>query len=108
TYDTLGTKIFLRDLGTEGQGLPQYPDKKMYNLVQIAVPFGGGIRLRLSDNVHISYEIGLRKLFTDYIDDVSTTYADEAILASRRGQRAVGIAFRGDELKDLQLDYPRE
>lgn len=106
TFDTTGRKVFLRDLGTEGQGLPQYPDRKKYNLVQVAIPFGVGVRFRITDNTYLGYEIGLRKLFTDYLDDVSISYADELALLSGRGPRSVDLAFRGDELKDRQLQYP--
>ncbi len=83
TFDTTGSKVYLRNLGTEGQGLNIYPDRKPYSLGQVAIPFGGGIRFRVTDNVYLGYEIGLRKVFTDYLDDVSTTYADQA--APRRG-----------------------
>jgi len=106
TYDTLGNKINLQPLGTEGQGLSLFPDRKPYNLTQIAVPFGAGLKLRVSDNVVLSYEIGLRKLFTDYLDDVSTTYVDGVALGQARGSKAVGIAYRGDELKGGDQVYP--
>ena len=106
THDTLGNKIYLRPLSTEGQGLAAYPDKKPYKLTQFAIPFGGGIKIRLSDNVIIAYEIGLRKLNTDYLDDVSTSYVDETLLLAERGPRAVEISYRGDELKNGDPNYP--
>lgn len=105
THDQAGNKVFLRNLGTEGQGLAQYPDRKRYLLVQYSLPFGGGIRLRVTDNAWLGYEIGLRKTFTDYLDDVSTTYVDQTLLAAARGQKAVELAFRTDELKADAL-YP--
>jgi hypothetical protein len=106
TYDTLGNKIDLQPLGTEGQGLSQYPDRKPYNLTQFAIPFGAGLKLRVSDNVILSYEIGLRKLFTDYLDDLSTTYVDQFVLGQARGPRAVEMAYRGGELKGGDPVYP--
>lgn len=106
TFDSTGTKYFLRNLSTEGQGLAEYPDRKKYKIVQFAVPFGVGVRVRITDNTYLGYEIGMRKTFTDYLDDVSTTYVDEAILASRRGSKAVELAFRSNELKDVNLPYP--
>jgi hypothetical protein len=108
TTDTLGRGIALQPLGTEGQGLREYPGRKMYKLNQISVPMGIGFRVRITENAVLGYEIGFRKTFTDYLDDVSKTYVDEATLASQRGRRAVDIAFRGDELKDLSLDYPAD
>lgn len=93
-----GTRIFLKPLGTEGQGIPQYPEKKEYSLTQFAIPFGGGFKLALNPNLQIGLEVGLRKLFTDYLDDVSGNYADSALLSNFRGPFAVELAYRGDEL----------
>jgi hypothetical protein len=59
-------------LSTEGQGI--YPDKKPYSLWQPTIPFGGGVKFAITENLRIGFEIGLRKLFTDYLDDVSTSY----------------------------------
>lgn len=99
-YDTLGRKTFLRPLSTEGEGLSQYPGRKPYALTQLAIPFGGGIKFRISDKVTLAYEIGLRKLFTDYLDDVSSTYVDQAALLAAKGPEAVEMAYRGGELKN--------
>jgi hypothetical protein len=98
-FDSLGHKLYLRQLSTEGEGLAAYPGRKQYNLFQIALPIGGGIKLRVTDNVVIAYEIGMRKLFTDYLDDVSTTYVDRAKLLAARGPDAVKMAYRGGEIK---------
>jgi opacity protein-like surface antigen len=100
THDTLGNKIFLQPLSTEGQGLAQYPDRKEYKLTQFSIPFGGGLRWRVSQNVVVGYEIGLRRTFTDYLDDVSTTYVDQATLLAAKSPKAVEMAFRGGELKN--------
>lgn len=97
TYDAKGDQIHLQKLGTEGQGLPGY-DANPYKLTQVAVPFGGGIKYALTDNIRIGAELGLRKLFTDYLDDVSTVYADQNDLLNGRGPLAVELAYRGDEL----------
>lgn len=104
-YDSTGNKVFLRSLGTEGQGLSAYPEKKLYKNNQIAIPFGAGIKLALSDKLQVSIEIGLRKLFSDYLDDVSGTYADSSILAGARGTQAAAFAFRGRELNP-NTPYP--
>jgi len=105
-YDTLQQKVYLRPLSTEGEGLPQYPDHKPYNLTQFAIPFGGGIKLRVTDNVTLSYEIGFRKLFTDYLDDVSKTYVDPAVLLAAKGPESVEMAYRGNEVKNGNPNYP--
>jgi Domain of unknown function (DUF6089) len=98
TLDTSGTKYFLRPLSTEGEGFVD--GKKNYTLTQFAIPFGGGIKLSLSENINVGLELGLRKLFTDYLDDVSTTYVDEALLLTNKGAKAVELAYRGGELKN--------
>ena len=70
------TWYYLRPLHTEGEGFPEYPDRKEYSLTQINIPMGGGFKYYVSDRVTISLEILLRKSLTDYIDDVSTNYID--------------------------------
>jgi hypothetical protein len=98
-YDTLGRLLYLQPLSTEGEGLPQYPDQKPYSLTQFAIPVGGGIKFRVSENIILAYEIGFRKTFTDYLDDVSSYYVDQAILQNAKGGQAVEMAYRGNELK---------
>jgi len=62
TFDSTGAKIYLQPLSTEGEGLQQYPNVKQYNLVQMAIPFGAGIKLRITDNVVLAYEISFRQI----------------------------------------------
>jgi len=106
THDSLGTKYYLRNLGTEGQGLSTFPDRHPYKLTRISIPFGGGVRFRINDKTVLGYEVGLRKTPTDYLDDVSTTYANEAALLAERGPKAVELSYRGGELKDGSTTYP--
>ena len=98
-YDTLNQKVYLQPLSTEGEGLPQYPDRMPYSLTQFAIPYGGGIKFRVNENIVLAYEIGFRKTFTDYLDDVSATYVDQATLQNAKGGLAVEMAYRGNELK---------
>ena len=98
TFDSTATKVFLRPLSTEGEGF--VPGRKEYNLTQFAIPFGGGVKFAVTRNIDVGFEIGLRKLFTDYLDDVSTRYVDKALLLANRGQLAVSLAYRGGELKN--------
>jgi len=98
-YDTTGKKVYLHPLSTEGEGLPQYPNVHPYDLTQLAIPFGGGIKFRITDQIVLAYEIGLRKLFTDYLDDVSGRYVDPNVLLAERGSEAVEMAYRGNELE---------
>jgi hypothetical protein len=105
-YDSTAHQVYLQPLSTEGEGLAQYPDRKNYGLTQLSIPFGGGVKLRISENVVIAYEISFRKLFTDYLDDVSTAYVDETTLLNARGPKAVEMAYRGGELKGGDPTYP--
>ena len=98
TTDTSGAKTYLKPLSTEGEGF--IAGKKNYNLTQLAIPFGAGVKFALSDNVNVGLEVGYRKLFTDYLDDVSSTFVDQATLLANRGGKAVQLAYRGDELKN--------
>lgn len=100
-----GSKIYLKPLGTEGQGIPAYPEKKEYTLNQFAIPFGGGVKIAVTSNLQIGLEVGFRKLFTDYLDDVSGSYADSALLSNFRGLISADLAYRGDELL-LGPGYP--
>lgn len=98
TFDSSGTKYFLKPLSTEGQGFVD--GRSEYSLTQISIPFGGGVKLALTDNLNVGIEMGLRKTFTDYLDDVSTRYVDPSILLTNRGPESVELAYRGDELKN--------
>lgn len=106
-FNASGRKVYLQPLSTEGQGLQAYPDRKPYKLTQFSVPFGGGVRLAVSDNLRIGFELGLRKTFSDYLDDVSDKYADQVRLLDERGQESVDLAYRGDELAGGD-PYPTE
>lgn len=108
TFDSVNNKVFLKPLSTEGQGLSQYPDRKPYGLTQFAIPFGGGLRYAVNDNIRVGLELGIRKLFTDYLDDVSKTYVDQADLAVERGQQSVDYSYRGDEVANGNPTYPEK
>lgn len=102
-----GQKVFLRPLSTEGQGLTGFPDRKPYQLTQVAVPLGAGVRMKLTDRITAGAEISYRITFTDYIDDVSGRYVDQNALLTQRGPLAVQMAFRTPELPDHTTDpYP--
>ncbi|MCL6524059.1 MAG: DUF6089 family protein [Thermoflavifilum sp.] len=105
--DTNGQRVKLQPLSTEGEGLSAYPDRKPYHLTQLAIPFGGGVLWAVSPRVRFGLEIGLRKTFTDYLDDVSKTYVDETTLLNARGPLAVRMAYRTNRLPGHQSDpYP--
>lgn len=77
--DLNGQTWSLRDLGTEGQEIGDE-----YLLINGGLTLGGGMKWDISKDVSMNAEITLRKIFTDYIDDVSKTYPDFATLVTRR------------------------
>lgn len=93
-YDSEWVK--LQPLGTEGQGLDGFDDP--YKLFEIAIPFGVGVKYALNDQWNIGLEVGLRKTFTDYIDDVSGLYGDNAVITAGNGELAGILNDRAGEL----------
>ncbi|MCK9320509.1 MAG: DUF6089 family protein [Bacteroidales bacterium] len=88
--------VELQPLSTEGQGLPGYDSP--YSLVNIAVPFGLGLKVSLSQRVCIGLEWGIRMTFTDYLDDVSKDYVDRAELTTWSGELAAVASDRTNEV----------
>ena len=80
-----GEWISLQTLGTEGQGSSQNSNKQ-YKSQQISLPIGIGLKVNLSKRFALNFEYGIRKTFTDYLDDVSGTYVDLNLLESENGQ----------------------
>lgn len=72
--NSIGEWVDLQPLGTEGQGTTAYPTRKKYSRTQISVPMGGGVKLSLSKTLNLILSFSARKTYTDYLDDVSTTY----------------------------------
>ncbi len=82
TYDPYAyladQKYYLRPLGTEGQGTALYPDRAPYSTMAFCFPLGVGVKYNLSPKTNLTFEITHRFTTTDYLDDVSTTYAGAA------------------------------
>jgi hypothetical protein len=112
TGDLNNSKVYLRPLSTEGQGLPFYSDRKMYNLVNFAMPMGGGLKLLVGKKVMITTEIGVRLAFSDYLDDVSKSFVNMDTLYYYKGKQAVDLSWRTDELYGKPLNeirnYPND
>lgn len=75
--------VRLKPLGTEGQGLPGGAEE--YNNLGVCIPMGIGLRKALSKTLSFGLEFQYTKTFTDYIDDVSTTYFDPEAIAAANG-----------------------
>jgi len=97
----------LQPLGTEGQNLESIPERTPYKLSQFAIPFGIGVKYTLTETLNLGFEVGVRKLFTDYLDDVSLTYpGNEAFAAEGASLETIllsnqGAASLGDDVAGL-------
>ncbi|MBL7709500.1 MAG: outer membrane beta-barrel protein [Chitinophagaceae bacterium] len=96
-----GEKIFLRPLGTEGQGNAAYPERKQYSSMGISLPIGVGIKYSLNERMNIGFEILHRLTNTDYLDDVSTTYVDAAIFPTNPDGSPSSAALLHDRSYEL-------
>lgn len=74
--------VDLKPLRLEGQGMAEYPDRKEYKLMSWEIPIGAGFKYYVKENFFVGLEIMHRKSFTDYVDDVSTTYIDNSLFAN--------------------------
>lgn len=94
-----GEWVNLKPLHLEGEGFAEYPDRKPYSLLKIYVPINYGVKFYLSNKWAITGGMANRLTFTDYIDDISTTYIDpllfykylspqKALIASQLYQRS--------------------
>lgn len=76
----------LRPMGTEGQNID--PTREPYKKFSPVIPFGFGKRFALRNGMNIAIDVSLRKSFTDYLDDVSTVYADTNLILANAGVAA--------------------
>ncbi len=78
-----GEWVDLRPLHTEGQGLPGGP--KQYSKFSISIPVGAYYKLTINKKWSLGVEFCYRKTFTDYIDDVGTSYYNPQALDAAYG-----------------------
>lgn len=81
--------VRLQPLGTEGQFRGEE-----YSRTQGALAFGLGMKVSLSYRWSLNFELGARRMFTDYLDDVSTIYADPEDIENLRGDLAARLSDR--------------
>ncbi|MFM7218080.1 MAG: DUF6089 family protein, partial [Bacteroidota bacterium] len=94
----LGNDVYeLQPLTTEGQ--------KPYKKTSFAIPIGGGIKFSVG-RVGIGVEVGARKAFTDYLDDVSTVYPNLDVLLANKGTTAVALSDRSFSSRDSLNPLP--
>ena len=89
-----GDDVALQELGTEGQG-SSLTQKSKYSLIQMAIPFGFGGRVSLGNVGSLGIEFGVRKTYTDYLDDVGAgLYVDQDALIVENGPLAAELSNR--------------
>ena len=82
-----GNYYDLSALGTEGQNKGEE-----YYTTQLGLVYGFGFKIALGEEWSINLELSARKLFTDYLDDVSTVYPNMNDLRKLRGPLAVSLS----------------
>jgi hypothetical protein len=99
-----GQWVDLQSIGTEGQYIKEGNYPAPYELYQLSIPAGLGIEFSVSRAFAIRLEAARHFLLTDYLDDVSSYYADSASLAATpHGAIAVQMA---DNVKEGA--YPQQ
>ncbi len=96
----------VRQYHTEGQGY--VPTRKNYSLVQLAIPMGIGLKFPLGKGYSLGFEYGLRKTFTDYLDDASMTYFDEDFIMQHFGQTGLDLSNPAKPEYRSQLRPPEQ
>jgi Domain of unknown function (DUF6089) len=84
----------LREYGTEGQFRGEE-----YNNISGAVAYGMGFKYDLSYRWSLDFQLSARRLFSDYIDDVSSVYPDARDVRAIRGEVGANLSDRSIEPK---------
>lgn len=71
-----GVSVELRKHPAEG---------KSYHRYALSVPFGAGVKYRISEHLGLLTQIGYRTAFTDYLDDVSGAYPVKPVVVYVNG-----------------------
>lgn len=102
--DYQGNMYNLSPLMTEGQANP-------YPTMALVMPYGAGVKYNFSGSWNIMAHLGYRYVRSDYIDDVSGTYADKSTfgnpvaqaLSDRSGERTgIYIGSPGTQRGDMR------
>jgi hypothetical protein len=91
-----GKEYELQKVGTEGQYLSKDPNNldypEPYKLWQFNIPLGTGIKYKLTTRIDLGFEFSVRRVFTDYLDDVSSRYPDKDKLLAEQGPDALYLS----------------
>ena len=89
----------LQPLGTEGQGTTWADAYGVdpYGTSGVALPIGFGFKSNMGPFTTFSFDWGVRKTWTDHLDDVSGLYADRSVLLQELGEMSAALADRTQE-----------
>ncbi len=87
--------VALQPAGTEGQNVG-FDNRHPYKKYSFAIPFGFGFKYSITEKLGLTFEWSMRKTFTDYIDDISTTYAESPDVLADPTQTHSAYMQRGD------------
>jgi hypothetical protein len=85
-----GKTYGLSKLKTEGQGYSS--DRPIYSQRVLDIPFGVDYRQYITKYCSYGIELLAHKSFTDYLDDLSTTYYDNDLFRTNQGETAAYLA----------------
>jgi hypothetical protein len=95
-----GNWYALQPLSTEGQGV--VATRKQYRRFTGCIPIGLGGKYSINNNISVGFEMGFRYTFTDYLDDVSTSYVDRTVLVNTKGTLAANMADQSLNMQNGQ------
>lgn len=100
-----GQWVNLQPLGTEGQGSAAAPGVNRYKRIALAIPFGGGVKLNVTDRVNLGLEVIVRRTFTDHLDDVSGNYPNLETL-HEANPLAATLSYRAPQFYNEAMPNP--
>ncbi len=92
----------LQPLGTEGQGTTANSEAP-YNLAGLAVTYGFGLKMNITGRLAFNVTYGMRSASTDYLDDVSTTYADPAVLRAESSAPGLAVQYADRSIQQIGI-----
>lgn len=104
THNDQGEKVSLRKLGTEGQYSSTVHDGQKYGSFAMVFPLSVGVKQAISAKVNIFAEATYRFTRSDYLDDVSSTYAGVTAFDPVNYKGGAGQAANALLLQDRNLD----
>jgi hypothetical protein len=87
-------KYFLQPLATEGQGSSVHENIEPYKTSATCFPVGMGVKYSVNPYINLSFEAAYRFTSTDYLDDVSTTYAGPDAFPNVNGQPSIAFLLQ--------------